>query len=133
VDHNRPRLNKRGYSGARLELIKKVASLSLEGLTTSEIAKQLNISYSKVRRLLLGSGNLPASYLSETAQVARLLDLERSDGILRQFLPIATGKGNSKQTGPGEDKANFEACVEATYVVLDVLKLRAKLLRYGEE
>jgi hypothetical protein len=58
---------KRGDSGARLELIKKVASLSLEGLTTSEIAKELNTSYSKVRRMLLATENLPAICLSETA------------------------------------------------------------------
>jgi transposase len=59
---------KRGNSPARLELIKKVASLSVEGLTTSEIAKELNVTYSKVRRLLSASENLPMGCLSETAQ-----------------------------------------------------------------
>jgi hypothetical protein len=124
---------KRGNSPARLELIKKVASLSVEGLTTSEIAKELNVTYSKVRRLLSASENLPMGCLSETAQVARLLDLDRSDGILRGFLPLATGKQNWFEAGCNQDqiKENFEACVEAVYIVLEVIKLRAKLLRYG--
>jgi hypothetical protein len=125
VDPKRPRLIKRGYSPVRLELIKKAASLSLERLTPSEIAKELNISYSKVCRLLSSSENLPASCLSETAQVARVLDLERSEGILRQFMPLAKDQE--------QINANFEACVEAAYVVLDVIKLRVKLLRYGGE
>jgi hypothetical protein len=77
--------------GARLELIKKAASLSLEEYTVPEIAIELKISDSKVRRLLAASEGLPASYLSETAQVARLLDLDRLDGVLSVAFPVAMG------------------------------------------
>jgi len=35
------KVRKRGYSGARLELIKKAASLSLEVYTIPEIAREL--------------------------------------------------------------------------------------------
>ena len=64
------KVRKRGYSGARLELIKKAASLSLEEYTIPEIARELRVSDSTVRRLLAASEGLPASYLTETAQVA---------------------------------------------------------------
>jgi hypothetical protein len=60
MDANGLKLPKRGYSGARLELIKKAASLSLEEYTVPEIAIQLKISDSKVRRLLAASEGLPA-------------------------------------------------------------------------
>src|ERR1700752_265219 len=76
------KVRKRGFSAARLELIKKAASLSLEEYTVPEIAIQLKISDSKVRRQLAASEGLPTSYLTETAQVARLLDLHRLDGLL---------------------------------------------------
>src|SRR6201987_5621247 len=91
MDATGRKVGKRGYSGARLELIKKTASLSLEEYTVPEIAIQLKISDSKVHRLLAASEGLPASYLSETAQVARLLDLDRLDGLLSQFFPVAVG------------------------------------------
>src|ERR1700739_3911671 len=86
---------KRGYSGARLELIKKAASLSLEEYTVSEIAEKLKISDSKVRRLLAASEGLPTSCLSETAQLARLLDLDRLDGVLSAAFPVALGTGSA--------------------------------------
>ena len=61
------KVRKRGYSAARLELIKKAASLSLEEYTVSEIGIQLKISDSKVRRLLAASEGLPTTCLSKTA------------------------------------------------------------------
>ena len=82
----------RGYSGAKLELIKKAASLSLEEYTIPEIARELRVSDSKVRRLLAASEGLPASCLTETAQVARLLDLHRLDRVLSVAFPVALGK-----------------------------------------
>ena len=82
---------KRGFSAARLELIKKAASLSLEEFTIPEIAIRLKISDSKVRRLLAASEGLPTTCLSETAQVARLLDLDRLDGLLSPLFPVAVG------------------------------------------
>ena len=46
------KVRKRGFSAARLELIKKAASLSLEEYTIPEIARELRVSDSTVRRLL---------------------------------------------------------------------------------
>jgi hypothetical protein len=91
MDATGQKVRKRGYSAARLELIKKAASLSLEEYTVSEIGIQLKISDSKVRRLLAASEGLPTTCLSKTAQVARLLDLDRLDGLLSQFFPVAVG------------------------------------------
>src|ERR1700747_1437764 len=82
MDASGQKVRKRGYSGARLELIKKAASLSLEEDTIPEIARELRVSDSKVRRLLAASKGLRASCLTETPQVARLLDLHRLDGLL---------------------------------------------------
>ena len=82
---------KGGYSGARLELIKEAASFSLEEYTVPEIAQKLKISDSMVRRLLSAGEGLPISCLSETAQPARLLDLDRLDGVLSVAFPVALG------------------------------------------
>jgi hypothetical protein len=127
------KVRKRGYSGARLELIKKAASLSLEEYTIPEIARELRVSDSKVRRLLAASEGLPASYLTETAQVARLLDLDRLDGVLSVAFPVALGKEDAidQQRGSREQISSRERW-EAARIVLDVLKQRAKLLRYED-
>ena len=61
---------------------------------------------------------------SETAGIERFLDLERIDEILRQFFPLATNQEQIKE--------NFDACAEAAEIVLDAIRLRAKLLGYCE-
>jgi hypothetical protein len=66
----------------------------------------------------------PADCSSQTAEIERLLDLERIDEIVRRFLPLATDQTQVKD--------NYEACAEAAEIVLDAIRLRAKLLRYGE-
>ena len=125
------KVRKRGYSGARLELIKKAASLSLEEYSIPEIATELQISDSKVRRLLAASEGLPASYLTETAQVARLLDLHRLDGLLTVAFPVALGRvGAIDQQSDARDKTRLRERWEAMRIVLEVIKERAKLLRY---
>jgi hypothetical protein len=102
------KVRKRGYSGARLELIKKAASLSLEEYTIPEIARELRISDSKVRRLLSACEGLPTSCLSETAQVARLLDLERLDGVLSVAFPVALGTESATDERSGSrDKTSL--------------------------
>jgi hypothetical protein len=129
----RQKVRKRGYSGARLELIKKAASLSLEEYTVPEIAIQLKISDSKVRRLLAASEGLPASCLTETAQVARLLDLDRLDGLLSVAFPVALGRESATdEQSASRDKTSVTERWEAFRIVLDVLKQRAKLLRYED-
>src|SRR5260221_4139080 len=124
---------KRGYSGARLELMKKAASLSLEEYTVPEIAQKLKISDSKVRRLLSAGEGLPISCLSETAQVARLLDLDRLDGVLSVAFPVALGteSATDKQTGARYGTI-FRGRVKALRIGLEVLKQRAKRLRYED-
>ena len=122
---------KRGFSGARLELIKKAASLSLEEYTIPEIARELRVSDSKVRRLLAASEGLPASYLTETAQVARLLDLHRLDGLLTVAFPVALGQQSAiDKQSDARDKTSLKERWEALRIVLDVIKQRSKLLRY---
>jgi DNA-binding transcriptional regulator LsrR (DeoR family) len=69
-------MRERGYSDVRLALIKKAASLSLEGYTVAEIAQKLKVSESKVHRLLSTSEGLAISCILETTQVAPLLDLD---------------------------------------------------------
>jgi len=132
MDLARPILLKhRGYTGARLELMKKAASLSLEGATIPEISKELTVSESTVRRLLKASEGLPTSYLSETAQVARLLDLHRLNGLLTVAFPVALGRvGAIDQQSDARDKTRLRERWEAMRIVLDVIKERAKLLRY---
>jgi Homeodomain-like domain len=124
----------RGHTGARLEQIKKAASLTLEGATIPEVAKELAVSQSTVRRLLAASEGLPTSYLSETAKVARLLDLDRCDHVLQEFFPLATGRERSptEQSSPGEE-ISFNESLAAARIVLDVIKQRAKLIRYEEK
>ena len=127
------KVRKRGYSGARLELIKKAASLSLEEYSIPEIATELQISDSKVRRLLAASEGLPASYLTETAQVARLLDLHRLDGLLTVAFPVALGRvGAIDQQSDARDKTRLRERWEAMRIVLDVIKERSKLLRHED-
>jgi Homeodomain-like domain len=123
----------RGHTGARLEQIKKAASLTLEGATIPEIAKELSVSQSTVRRLLAASEGLPTSYLSETARLARLLDLERCDRVLQEFFPLATGQKRSpkEQSNPGEE-ISFNDGLAAARIVLDVISQRTKLLRYED-
>jgi hypothetical protein len=116
----------RGYTGARLELIKKAASLSLEGATIPEIAKELGVSQSTARRLLKASEGLPTSYLSETAQVARLLDLERLNGLIREFLPLATG------AAPECQEVTFDEALAAARIILVIIDRRMKLLSYED-
>jgi predicted transcriptional regulator len=116
----------RGYTGARLELMKKAASLSLEGATIPEIAKELGVSESTVRRLLNASEGLPIRYLSETAKVARLLDLDRLDGLIREFLRVAT------REIPASQEVSFHESLTAARMVLDVIEQRMKLLRYED-
>ena len=124
---------RRGYTGARLELIKKAASLTLEGATIPEVAKELRVSQSTVRRVLVASEGLPTSCLSETAKVGRLLDLDRCDKLLRHFFPIATGRRSSAdEQRDSADKTSFRESLEATRVVLGVIKERAKLFRYQD-
>ena len=124
---------KRGYSGARLELIKKAASLSLEEYTVAEIAQKLKISDSKVRRLLSAGEGLPISCLTETAQVARLLDLDRLDGVLSVAFPVALGRESATdEQSDSRDKTSPRECWEALRIVLDVIKQRAKLLHYED-
>ena len=133
MDATAEKARKRGYSGARLELIKKAASLSLEEYTIPEIARELKVSDSKVRRLLAASEGLPASCLSETAQVARLLDLDRLDGVLSVAFPIALGrKSATDKQSDSRYGTNFKERFEALRIVLDVIKQRAKLLRYED-
>ena len=124
---------RRGHTGARLEQIKKAASLALEGATIPEVAKTLSVSQSTARRLLAASQGLPTSYLSETAKVARLLDLERCDRVLREFFPLATGLKGSRegQCRPGEE-ISFNDALASARVVLDVIRQRMKLLRYED-
>ena len=127
------KVRKRGYSGARLELIKKAASLSLEEYTVSEIAIQLKISDSKVRRSLVASEGLPVSCLSKTAQVARLLDLDRLDGVLSVAFPVALGRESATdKQSDSRYGTSFKERFEAIRIVLDVIKQRAKLLRYED-
>jgi hypothetical protein len=59
----------------------KQANLRVDA--TPEVAKELSVSQSTVRRLLAASEGLPRSYLSETAKVGRLLDLDRCDHVLQ--------------------------------------------------
>lgn len=127
------KVRKRGFSAVRLELIKKAASLSLEEYTVPEISIELKISDSKVRRLLAVCEGLPASYLTETAQVARLLDLDRLDDVLSVAFPVALGTGSAtdEQSDP-RDRTTLRERWEALRIVLDVLKQRAKLLRYED-
>jgi hypothetical protein len=127
MDLCRPNQKKhRGYTGARLELIKKAASMTLEGATILEIARELTVSESTVRRLLKASEGLPTSYLSETARVARLLELKRIDGLIREFFPTATGRN----VAGGEP--SFNDSLEAAKIILDTIDLRTKLLRYED-
>jgi len=131
MEVTRQKVRKRGFSGARLELIKKAASLSLEEYTVPEIAIQLKISDSKVRRLLAASEGLPANCLTETAQVARLLDLHRLDGVLTVAFPVALGRGSATdEQSDARLKTGFKERWEAVRIVLDVIKQRSKLLRY---
>ena len=124
---------KGGYSGARLELIKEAASFSLEEYTVPEIAQKLKISDSMVRRLLSAGEGLPISCLSETAQPARLLDLDRLDGVLSVAFPVALGKESATdEQSDSRDKTSPRECWEALRIVLDVIKQRAKLLRYED-
>jgi hypothetical protein len=109
-----------------LELVKKAASLNLEGATIPEIARELTVSQSTVRRLLKASEGLPTRHLSETAQVARLLEMERLDGLMREFLPTATGR-NVAGVEP-----SFNDSLEAAKIILSTVELRMKLLRYEE-
>jgi hypothetical protein len=127
MDLCRPNQKKhRGYTGARLEQVKKAASLSLEGATIPEIAKDLSVSQSTVRRLLKASEGLPTRHLSETAQVARLLELERLDGLARDFFPTATGRSVAGV------EPSFNESLEAAKVILGTIDLRMKLLRYED-
>src|SRR5246127_1943293 len=127
------KVRKRGFSAARLELIKKAASLSLEEYTIPEIAIQPKISDAKVRRLLAASEGLPTTCLSKTAQVARLLDLDRLDGVLSVAFPVALGEGSATdEQSDARDKISFNERWEALRIVLDVIKQRAKLLRYED-
>jgi hypothetical protein len=131
MDASGQKVRKRGYSGARLELIKKAASLSLEEYTIPEIARELRVSDSKLRRLLAASEGLPASYLTETAQVARLLDLHRLDGLLTVAFPVALGQGSAiDEQSDARNKTSLRERFEAMRIVMDVIKQRAKLLRY---
>src|ERR1700751_4130539 len=119
---------KRGYSGARLELMKKAASLSLEEYTVPEIAQKLKISDSKVRRLLAASEGLPISCLTETAQVAHLLDLDRLDGVLSVAFPVALGTERvTDEQSDSRYRTTLKVRWEALRIVLDVIKQRAKL------
>lgn len=113
----------RGYTGARLEQMKKAASLGLEGATIPEIAEELNVSESTVRRLLKASEGLPTRYLSETARVARLMELERMDRILGEFFPVAIGMDRG---------VPFDEALSAAHLILDILHRRMKLLRYED-
>jgi hypothetical protein len=127
MDATGQQVRKRGYSGARLELIKKAASLSLEEYTTPEIARELKISDSKVRCLLAASEGLLTSYLSETAQVARLLDLDRLDGVLSVAFPVAVGRESATNKQPVcRDETSLRERWEAMRIVLDVIKERSR-------
>jgi hypothetical protein len=127
MDLARPILRKhRGYTGARLELMKKAASLSLEGATIPEIAKELSVSQSTVRRLLKASEGLPTKHLSETAQVARLMELQRTEGVMREFFPIA------RRENVAGVEPSFNDSLEAAKIILSTIDLRMKLLRYEE-
>jgi hypothetical protein len=131
MDATRQKVRKRGYSGARLELIKKAASLSLEEYTIPEIARELRISDSKARRWLAAREGLPANCLTETAQVARLLDLHRLDGVLSVAFPVALGRGSATdQQSDARDRTSLRERWEAMRIVLAVINERAKLLRY---
>ena len=80
---------------------------------------------------MAASEGLPASYLTETAQVARLLDLHRLDALLTVALPVALGRvGAIDQQSDARDKTRLRERWEAMRIVLDVIKERAKLLRY---
>ncbi|MFY9983801.1 MAG: hypothetical protein WAK31_03540 [Chthoniobacterales bacterium] len=92
---------------------------------------ELSISQSTVRRLLAASEGLPTSYLSETAKLARLLDLERCDHVLQEFFPLATGWKSSPECRPGQG-ISFNDALAATRIVMDVIKQRAKLIRYED-
>jgi hypothetical protein len=86
-----------------------------------------------VRRLLAASEGLPTSCLSETAQAARLLDLDRLDGVLSVAFPVALGRESATdEQSDSRDKASLRERWEASRIVLDVLKQRAKLLRYED-
>jgi hypothetical protein len=133
MDFTGQKRRKRGYSGARLALIKKAASLSLEEYTIPEIAIQLKISDSKVRRLLAASEGLPTSCLTETAQVARLLGLHRLDGLLSVAFPVALGQRSAiDEQSNARDETNLKERWESMRIVLDVIKQRAKLLRHED-
>jgi hypothetical protein len=128
MDLYRPNQKKhRGYTGARLELMKKAASLSLEGATIPEIATELSVSQSTVRRLLKASEGLPTSYLSETARVGRLLELKRLEGLMGVFLPVAKAVAHAGKEVP------FNDAVSATRIVLDIIDRRMKLLSYEDD
>lgn len=116
----------RGHTGARLELMKKAASLILEGATILEIAEELNVSHSTVRRLLKASEGLPTRHLSETAQVARLMELRRTELVMREFFPIAR---REKIAGV---EPSFNDSLEAAKIILSTIDLRMKLLGYEE-
>jgi transposase len=73
----------RGHTGARLEQIKKAASLTLEGATIPEVAKELAVSQSTARRLLATSEGFPTRCLSEIATGRRLVDLDKCDHVLQ--------------------------------------------------
>jgi hypothetical protein len=121
-------------AGAQARVLRRKAGADQESResqsgrdTTPEIARELKISDSKVRCLLAGSEGLLTSYLSETAQVARLLDLDRLDGALSVAFPVAVGRESATNKQPVcRDETSLRERWEAMRIVLDVIKERSR-------
>lgn len=113
-----------------LERRYKVLALRRDGYTYPEIANLLEVSLNTVRRDLEAvMGNI-ASELTETAEEARQLIVERLDKLLKTYMPFATEFHSEAKVMDNGKEVIVEVPPDPVYAAL-VLKIednRARLL-----
>jgi DNA-binding transcriptional regulator LsrR (DeoR family) len=112
------------------EWVRRAWDLRIDGCSVREIAERLGISYAQARRLVQLAYTNPGMRLSETAEVARELDLARLDQLIRAYLPLALNNSVlAKSVLDGEKVSPEDAAVPfaVAKIILETLNQRAKL------
>jgi len=112
------------------EWVRRAWDLRIDGCSVREIGQKLGMSYAQARRLVQLAYTDPGMRLSETAEVARELDLARLDQVIRAYLPLALNtRGLAERIRNGAALSPEDAAVPfaAAKIILETLSQRAKL------
>jgi hypothetical protein len=104
--------------------------MELEGCGASAIAQELGMTAGAVGNILSKAHRQRAEQIAEVIDLHRAIELERSESVLKRFMPLALDEDLFSQIERGElvEAKRMDRAVRSALVVLAVLDFRCRLL-----